>query len=156
MNMEITKENIAFMKRTLYNYYHLRKLEMEYRRLAFEWEERIHNESGVKGIQYHDVARDGCSVHYAKDSYLQQLIKEQAGFDHEAEEYQRQYRSLDRQNHIEERLQQISGDQRKLIQAVFQKNMTYPDISKAFYHGLPSKQAISDRVNHAIVALMDW
>lgn len=154
--MEITKENIAFTKRTLYNYYHLRKLEMEYRRLAFEWEERIQNETGIQGVHFSDVVKDGCSVHYTKDSYLHQLIKEQASFDQEAQRCMIQANSLDKQNHIEVQLQAIHKDQRMLLLAVFKQNMSYPDISKAFYRGLPSKQAVSDRVNHAIMALMEW
>lgn len=154
--MEITKENIAFVKRTLHNYYHLKALELEYRKLAFEWEDRIEDERAIQGICTSDIVGDGCSVSYVKDSYINQLIKEQAGYDQEAEAYLKQYQSLDRQNHIEQQLKILPEDQRKLLIMVFKKNMSYPDISKTYFHGKPSKQAISDRVNRAVIALMQW
>lgn len=155
MENNVNNESITYFKRTLHNYFYLKKMEMYYRREVFELEDKINDEIEVSGISYSSIVNgNGCSSNYPVDSYVNQLIKEQAGYDQEADRYMRLHKSLDKQNSINKRIKQLTSIQQKLIYAVFKDNRSYADIAKELYGGRPSKQTVNGYVNDVIECLI--
>lgn len=152
--MEINTESIAYTKKTLENYFFLKREEKKYRKEAFELEFKIDEEREINGMSYGDINGNGCSASYPKDSYIHQLIKEQAGYDAEANACKRKYKSLDKENRITERLSKISNDQKKLLLLAFDEKLNYKFISKELYKDA-SKQAVAQRINNAVIAFME-
>ena len=152
--MEINAESIAYTKKTLENYFFLKREEAKNRKEAFILGMEIEDECKINGMSYGGINGNGCSASYPKDSYINQLIKEQAGYDAEADACERKYKSLDKENRINERLSKISNDQQKLIIFAFDKNVNYKYIAKELYEGT-SKQAVYQRINNAVIAFME-
>lgn len=152
--MNFNKDDINYAKSTIKNYFYAKKKEMENRRLAFEWESLIDDEREVSGISYEQKG-NGCSASYPKDSYINQLIKEQAIYDLEANRWQAKKENLNKVERVEERLAKISLVQRKLILAVCRDGMRNEDVSKQLYNGETTHQTVSDRLNVAIMAFLE-
>lgn len=151
--MDISKDYINYTKQTLKNYFFQQKKEMEYRRLAMEYDYLIEEEIKGTGISY-EKSGNGCSTSYPKDSYIQQLIKEQQAYELEADEWQKKHKALDKTERIEEKMKQLPKDQRRIIYAICKDNMSNDVVSKEFYGGTVSHQTVSDRYNTAIVAFI--
>lgn len=151
--MEINKDYINYTKQTLKNYYYQQRKEMELRRLVIEYDCLIWEEANGSGITYENSG-NGCSISYPKDSYVQQLIKEQQAYELEADEWKKKYTVLDRTEHIEKRLRQLPKDQRNIIYAICKNNLSNEDVSKKLYGGIVSHQTVSDRLNAAIIAFI--
>lgn len=152
--MEINKQDIDFWKNTLRNFYYLKEKETYYKRLALETDMKIDEEREISGISYDDINGNGCSASYPKESYINQLIAELSGYEREADKYLAMRNSLDRTHRIQERLMKIPNNEQAIIYAVFRKHMTYKSVSDELFDGKLSKQAVNERVDDAIKAMI--
>lgn len=147
----ITDEDIEYMKRTLKNYYYLKKEEQYALKEAMRLQLIYDEEKMGSGISY-ESSGNGCSVSFPKCSYLDSLVKEIATYDLEAKRIAKKYTTLDNHNHILKRIKGLSNDQQVIIYAVFNKNTSY----KAIADDLEIKETtISDRLKKAIVAMLE-
>lgn len=152
--MEINKQDIKFWKDTLSNYYYLKEKESYYRRLVFEMEMKIDEERKVSGISYDVINGNGCSVSYPKDSYIKQLIDELNGYEREADKFRAMSNSLNKTHRIQERLLSVPYGHQVILYAVFRRHMTYRMVSDELFDGELSKQAVNERVDDAIKAMI--
>lgn len=151
--MEITRDYINYTKQILKNYFFQQEKEMELRRLVMQYDYLIEEEIKGCGISYENIG-NGCSVSYPKDSYVQQLIKEQRAYELEADEWQKKHKVSDKMENIEKRLKQLPENHRTIINAICKYGFSNEEVAKLFFDGTVSHQTVSDKFNAAIVAFI--
>lgn len=147
---EITREEIAYMKRTLQNYYYLKAQEQKYLRLAMELQLELEQEMTGSGLSYEDNS-SGCSASYPATPYTNQLVHEIRSYDLEASRCKRKYESLDKHNKIDSKFERLSDDQKVLIYAILRKNESISEVAK---REDVSRQAITERLENALERML--
>lgn len=144
--VEITTEEISYMKKILECYYFAQDQQQKSLRFALDLHMVLEQECKVSGMPY-DSYGNGCSVSFPEGSYLQQLSIEIATHDVEAKRWMQKFKGLDKTHKINYRLNRLPKDQKETLLNVYRRGIS---VYKLAEQSRISTQAYHDRINTAI------
>ncbi|MCR0230474.1 hypothetical protein MKC80_20555 [[Clostridium] innocuum] len=144
--VEITTEEIGYMKKILECYYFAQDQQQKELHSALELQMLLEQECKVSGMSY-DSYGNGCSVSFPEGSYLQQLSIEIATHDVEAKRWMQKFKGLDKTHKINYRLNRLPKDQKETLLNVYRRGIS---VYKLAEKAEISTQAYHDRINTAI------
>ncbi|MEG0409002.1 MAG: hypothetical protein RR623_09025 [Bacilli bacterium] len=146
---KINNADIKFMKRVLENYkYRSDKLKF-YKGLSDEYKCKVDDETRIKAVSY---GNDSHTTSTPVTPYVNELIIMQATYEAKANEYKLKIDTIERVEQLSKRLLNISKGNRETIEFIYFRGMSITDL--ASQEGV-SKQAIAERINNAIYAMLE-
>lgn len=151
------KDEIKYWRRTLENYYYLKRQEKNLNKEILSLDMKIEEERlAVHGMNYEGstaVVGDGCSVHYAKSQPIHYLVNKQTELNAKLNIIVEKYRNLDKTNKICERFKNIPIESQIIINYIFQRQMTLDEVARIEGEEV-SKTTIKNRVDKALMEMI--